>query len=185
MTDVTQRLALRADSTVVTGWAFHAVGNPAAQGSKRHVGHGIMVESSRALRPWRDTVTAAAFTTTNTLTGPVACRMVFTLAKPRSARKTERRPWRKPDLGKLDRAVEDSITAAGGWADDAQVVEYHRLAKVWNGHDDEALPVPGVVVAACEITADGDPAGALREMVRRELSVAWSRRPTTLHEVTR
>ena len=31
-------------------------GVPAPQGSKRHVGHGILVESSKKLRPWRDAV---------------------------------------------------------------------------------------------------------------------------------
>ena len=37
-----------------------AYGQPAPQGSKRHVGKGVMVESSKKLRPWRQDVKAAA-----------------------------------------------------------------------------------------------------------------------------
>ena len=37
-------------------------GTPAPQGSKRHVGHGVMVESSRRVKPWREDVKAAAET---------------------------------------------------------------------------------------------------------------------------
>ena len=47
-------------------------------------------------------------------------------------------------------STEDAITEAGLWADDARVADYHRLAKVWAGFDDDALPVPGVAVAAVE-----------------------------------
>lgn len=39
---------------------FFASGTPAPQGSKRHVGRGIMIESSRKVRPWRAAVVAAA-----------------------------------------------------------------------------------------------------------------------------
>ena len=39
---------------------FEVVGLPAAQGSKRHVGNGVMVESSKALKPWRSAVAEAA-----------------------------------------------------------------------------------------------------------------------------
>ena len=49
-----------------------------------------------------------------------------------------------PDLSKLLRSTEDALTDAGLWADDARVVEYERLAKVYPGEDPEALPVPGV-----------------------------------------
>jgi hypothetical protein len=39
---------------------FEVVGLPAAQGSKRHVGNGVMVETSKNLKPWRAAVAAAA-----------------------------------------------------------------------------------------------------------------------------
>ena len=109
-----------------------------------------MVESSKAVKPWREAVKAAAFGAGPRLDGPLTVRMVFTLARPKSARRADTMPCRHPDLSKLIRATEDAITEAGGWADDARVAEYDRLAKVWPGFDADALPVPGVIVAAAE-----------------------------------
>lgn len=125
-------------------------GSPAPQGSKRHVGKGVMVESSKKLKPWRDDVKNAAemWLTHNDrpapLDAPLVVRMVFTLSKPASAPKTRRRPDRMPDLSKLIRSTEDALTAAGIWRDDARVVEYARAAKVYPGEDPEALDRPGV-----------------------------------------
>ena len=73
--------------------------------------------------------------------------MVFTMARPKSARKVDQIPCKTPDLSKLARSTEDAITDAGLWADDARVAEYARLAKVWTGYDPEALAVPGALVA--------------------------------------
>jgi Holliday junction resolvase RusA-like endonuclease len=87
------------------------------------------------------------------LDGPLAVSMVFTLRKPASAPK-RRRTWpdRTPDLSKLARATEDALTDAGVWADDARVVEYVRLAKVFPGEDRDALHIPGVVVRIWQMT---------------------------------
>lgn len=125
-----------------------AYGRPAPQGSKRHVGRGIMVESSKHVRPWRQCVHAAALAVRNgaaPLDGPLLVRMVFTVAKPKSAPK-RRQTWpdRMPDLSKLCRATEDALTDAGVWADDARVVGYGRLAKVYPNEDPDALEAPGV-----------------------------------------
>ena len=46
----------------MTGLNIEVVGTPAPQGSKRHVGRGIMVESSKLVRPWREAVKHAALT---------------------------------------------------------------------------------------------------------------------------
>jgi len=114
-------------------------GLPAPQGSKRHVGHGIMVESSRAVGPWREAVRAetqrvlaipggAAW-----LAGPVAVEITFRLPRPKGHYGTGKNankirssapifPAGRPDLDKLTRAVLDGLTAGGAWADDAQVV---------------------------------------------------------------
>jgi Holliday junction resolvase RusA-like endonuclease len=131
--------------------AFAAYGTPAPQGSKRHVGHGVMVESSKAVKPWREAVLHAALDALplpwEPLDGPLAVRMVFTVARPKAARKRDVAPCRTPDLSKLARATEDAMTSAGVWADDARAQDYLRLAKVWWGFDDEALPFSGVVVA--------------------------------------
>ena len=130
-----------------------AYGTPAPQGSKRHVGNGVMIESSKKVRPWRQDVKAAAeaWRERNGMPAPLDCpivvRMVFTLPKPSSAPKTKRTyPMRTPDLSKLARSTEDALTDAGVWKDDARVVEYGRLAKVFPGEDPDSLDSPGVVI---------------------------------------
>lgn len=86
--------------------------------------------------------------------GPLVVRMVFTLPKPKSAPK--RRVTyadRKPDLSKLARSTEDALTDAGLIADDALIVEFSRLAKVFPGEDPESLESPGVRIT---IAAKGE-----------------------------
>jgi Holliday junction resolvase RusA-like endonuclease len=111
-----------------------------------------MVEQVAGLKPWRDTITAAAFGAGPCLDGPLAVKMVFTVPRPKSAPKRLHTPSTTPDLSKLARGCEDAITAAGLWADDARVARYDPLAKAWPG-DHGSLPVPGVVVAAVPIDA--------------------------------
>lgn len=140
-------------------------GSPAPQGSKKFVGtftgrdgrtHANLVESSKAVKPWREDVKAAALLVRNgapPLDGPVIVRMVFTMPKPSSAPKTRRTyPMRMPDLSKLARSTEDALTGAGIWADDARVVEYERLAKVYPGEDPEALESIGALIEVRLIT---------------------------------
>jgi crossover junction endodeoxyribonuclease RusA len=109
-------------------------GLPAPQGSKRHVGHGIMVESSRAVGPWREAVRAEAQRAVkHPFVGPVKVEITFGLPRPRShygtgknaGRVRDGAPWYphgRPDLDKLARAVLDGLTAGCSWVDDAQVV---------------------------------------------------------------
>lgn len=134
-------------------------GIPAPQGSKRFVGHakngrGIMVESSAAVKPWREATKTAAveadiklLESGKTLTGgPVEVEMIFTLPKPKSAPKT-RRTWpdRKPDLSKIIRSTEDAITDAGVWDDDARVISL-RARKCYPNEGTDALDRPGAVI---------------------------------------
>lgn len=113
-------------------------GLPATQGSKRHVGGGRMVESSKAVGPWREAVRAETQRQMEIwdqppLTGPVSLAVVFTLPRPRAHYRTGKYagqvldsapiwPGGRPDLDKLARAVLDGLTMGGAWADDAQVV---------------------------------------------------------------
>lgn len=128
-----------------------AYGSPAPQGSKRFVGmsggRGMMVESSKRVKPWREDVKTAAEKIRNgaaPLDGPLLVSMVFTVPKPKSAPKKKRTwPDRKPDLSKLSRSTEDALTDAGIWTDDARIVEYVRLAKVYPNEDRDALEAPG------------------------------------------
>jgi Holliday junction resolvase RusA-like endonuclease len=104
------------------------VGLPAPQGSKRHVGHGVMVESSKNAGPWREAVAsqmvAALGPAWEPLTTPVYLGVEFRLPRPRS-RKRERYVPTSPDLDKLIRSTCDGMTIAGVWKDDALVVEVH------------------------------------------------------------
>lgn len=109
-----------------------------------------MVESSKAVKPWRQAVWVAAHNAVvgkPPLDGPLAVRMVFTMPKPIAAPKTRRSwPSKMPDLSKLARSTEDALTDARVWKDDARVVQYDRLAKVFPGEDPEALPTTGVYI---------------------------------------
>lgn len=135
-------------------------GQPAPQGSKRHVGGGRMIESSKAVKPWREAVKYAARLVIERegikapLDGPLLARVVVTVPKPKSAPK-RRRTWpdRKPDLSKLLRSTEDALTDAGLIADDARLVEFSRLAKVFPGEDPEALESPGCVITVEPVKA--------------------------------
>jgi len=116
---------------------FTVHGTPAPQGSKRHVGHGIMVESSKKVKPWRQDVKYAARqihdAETPRFTGPVEIIVTFRLARPKGHYRTGRNahllrdsapryPHVKPDLDKLLRSTLDGLGESGIWADDAQVV---------------------------------------------------------------
>lgn len=138
---------------------FEVFGTPAPQGSKRHVGNGVMVESSKKVKPWRADVRDAALAVRNgrdLLDGPLIADMVFTFLRPRGHYRTGRnnhllrdgvppQPCVMPDLSKLVRSTEDAITKIL-WTDDARVVEYGRLAKVYVGSDPDALDRPGALI---------------------------------------
>src|SRR5690606_32281586 len=125
----------------------------------------ITQEMSKYVRPWRAEVQRAAQTALLThydqerfpLAGPLAVDVIFTLARPKSHYRTGRnahvlrdsppaRPTGAPDPSKLAPATEDALTEAGVWKDDAAVVEYRRLAKVYPGSDPHALDQPGALI---------------------------------------
>jgi crossover junction endodeoxyribonuclease RusA len=116
---------------------FTVPGKAIPQGSKRHVGHGIMVESSRELGPWRERVALAAHNAmlaagAKPFVGAVAVGLEFVLPRPKSTPKRRTPPAiKRPDLDKLGRAIFDALTGAV-LLDDAQVVDLHahkRLAE--------------------------------------------------------
>lgn len=118
----------------------HVNGTPAPQGSKRHVGGGRMVESSKAVGPWREAIrhetqTAVEAGGATFPTGPVRLDVWFELRRPAAhlntagvARpKAPTFPAVQPDLDKLTRAVADAITQAGALGDDKQIVSLHAF----------------------------------------------------------
>lgn len=135
---------------------IRVIGSPAPQGSKKFVGHhggkGIMVESSKAVEPWRESVAWRAVEARTkmglpapALRGPVTIEMIFTLPKPKSAPKRRTYPDRKPDVDKVARATLDALVQAGTIEDDARVISLWAR-KVYPGEDADALDVPGAVI---------------------------------------
>jgi Holliday junction resolvase RusA-like endonuclease len=132
-------------------------GLPAPQGSKRHVGKGIMVESSAKVKPWREAVKSAALwqapPSVVPNAAPVSVSLVFTLPKPASAPKSRRTwPSKRPDIDKLIRSTLDALTDAGVFRDDAQVVELYA-AKCFPGEGVFSLQIPGVRIVVSAVAA--------------------------------
>jgi Holliday junction resolvase RusA-like endonuclease len=140
-----------------------AHGTAIAQGSKRHVGGGRMVESAKGLKDWRNLITQLAAQERAALDGlrfhhDVHVVLAFYVARPKAHHvagdpsrplkaSAPGRPITKPDLDKTSRAVLDALTAANVWDDDAQVVDL-RASKhyAYPGQD------PGVRISVREVT---------------------------------
>src|SRR5664279_5285650 len=129
-------------------------GQPAPQGSKQGFIRGgkvQLVESSKAVKPWREAVKHAALdvlaaSKTSPLTGPVSVQVAFTIRKPASAPKRRITwPQKKPDLDKLLRSTLDALSDAGMWVDDSQVVEIHST-KLFPEEGVDALRTPGAII---------------------------------------
>jgi Holliday junction resolvase RusA-like endonuclease len=126
------------------------IGTPQPQGSKKFVGmskagRGILVEDNRRNKPWREAVVYAAMESKGRIEGAVMLDIDFTLPRPKSAPKT-RKVWpdKKPDIDKLIRSVNDALSAAGVWEDDARIVSL--IARKLYVGDRDAQPVPGAVI---------------------------------------
>lgn len=109
------------------------IGTPAPQGSKRHVGGGRMVESSKKVKPWRNAIATEAEKHTFGPWPYVGVVVIFRLKRPKSHYRTGRfadqlradapeYPAKYPDLDKLCRSTLDGLKAGRAFGDDAQVV---------------------------------------------------------------
>lgn len=117
-------------------------GRPAPQGSKKSVGNNRFIEASKYLPAWRKAVKEAAIAAVadsgwETLQGAVRLECVFYLERPATIKLSARPlPIKPPDISKLLRAVEDSLTDAGVWGDDSQVI----TAKATKFYADDRAP---------------------------------------------
>lgn len=106
--------------------AFFVPGLPKPQGSKRHVGNGVMIESAN-ISDWRTAVATvarqAALTSAWPLVvgGPVEVVLTFHLQAPKT--RPRELPCVRPDIDKLARAVLDSLTVACVFRDDSRVTD--------------------------------------------------------------
>jgi crossover junction endodeoxyribonuclease RusA len=114
---------------------FFVPGVPRAQGSKRHVGHGVMVEMSKDLGPWRTAIAEYAKKEADgeVFLGDLQLRAVFYFSRPASHYGTGRNAGqlkktapryvgKNPDIDKLVRALGDALTISGAIRDDRYVV---------------------------------------------------------------
>lgn len=116
----------------MTSVSIDVLGVPAPQGSKRHVGRGILVESSTKVGPWREAVVAAAANqgvANRQLDGPLSVDVSFYFPRPKSHYRAngELKPaapyvhFTTPDLDKVLRSTLDALTQAAVITDDARV----------------------------------------------------------------
>ena len=130
---------------------FWVPGVPAPQGSKKHIGRGVLIESSKAVGPWRERIALVAHGAmreagqTGPTTGAALVDLKFVMPRPASAPKTKPvAATKRPDLDKLVRACFDAITNICV-ADDSQVVGLKASKRI-------ALPgeQPGVHITVTE-----------------------------------
>lgn len=141
---------------------INVVGTPAPQGSKRHLGNGVMVESSKRVKPWRQDVKHAAldvlvqraqmghYIPIYDRGAAVVVTVTFYLPRPKGHYRTGKNahllrdaapanPASKPDLDKLLRSTMDALGEAGCWADDSQVVQVNALKAYADGRPPGAI----------------------------------------------
>ncbi len=119
-------MSARATRPGGTAQHFFVRGIPSPQGSKTAFvvnGKAVMREASRNVKDWR---AAVSFVLQDkwqgeVLEGPVDVMVVFYMPKPKSARKHDFWPAKRPDIDKLCRAVLDGMTGIA-FKDDSQVV---------------------------------------------------------------
>ena len=112
--------------------------DPAPQGSKRHVGGGRLIESSKRVKPWRAAVAHEARLAGQQVVGPCAVELVFRFTRPRSHHKAsgELRASaprfcvvKRNDLDKCCRSTLDGLVDGGLLVDDCLVVKLFALKR--------------------------------------------------------
>lgn len=138
--------------------SFVVAGHPEPAGSKKTVpagGRYVVVDANPRSKGWKKVVAATAREAMRqeewqTLECPVWISMVFTVVRPKGHFKKDGTlsaegfrwpaPSKKPDLLKLSRGVEDALTDAGVYKDDALIV-VEQLRKVWGTEESVTVTV--------------------------------------------
>lgn len=126
---------------------------PAPQGSKRHLGNGVMVESCKRVKPWRILVAeAAAASGASLLRGPVSMSAVFLFARPKGhygkrGLKPSAPRWHsvKPDVSKLQRSTEDALSGIL-FEDDARITSATISKRYCVGDE-----LPGAIITIVQL----------------------------------
>lgn len=103
---------------------FFVEGLPSPQGSKKHIGNGRMIESSKTLPAWRKAIKQATqhHHTGEPIDQPVKVTVDFFMPKP--AKPMFDMPATAPDLDKLCRAIGDGLEQGGALRNDSRIVEW-------------------------------------------------------------
>ena len=145
-------------SPACNSFTFTVLGKPAPQGSKRHVGKGVMVESSNRVKPWRQDVRHTAMELLPhdwyaNMDKPITLSCVFVFARPKNHFRAngQLKPsapkhcsGRIGDISKLVRAVEDAMTGIV-YNDDAQIINLNAYRRYAN---DSEQPCAIITVTA-------------------------------------
>ena len=112
--------------------------DPAPQGSKRHVGGGRLIESSKRVKPWRAAVAHEARLAGQQVAGPCAVEIDFRFTRPKGhyRKNGELRAStprfclvKRNDLDKCCRSTLDGLVDGGLLEDDCLVVELFALKR--------------------------------------------------------
>ncbi|WP_297453292.1 RusA family crossover junction endodeoxyribonuclease [uncultured Corynebacterium sp.] len=118
-------------------------GHPATQGSKRHVGNGVMIEMDKKLPAWRQAIKLVCHMKYKgvPIDYPVKVTVVFYLPRPKNPR--FELPATAVDCDKNERALGDGLEQAGVLKNDARIVH-------WDARQEYTTGQPGahVVVTA-------------------------------------
>ena len=133
-------------------------GNPRPQGSKKAFARGktiVLVEANKELPAWREHMTRMLqlkqIEDTQPFTTAVNVALTFWLPRPKSVKRQY--PTGTYDIDKLTRAVLDSITKAGVWRDDSDVVDLTVRKTYADMHE------PGVLISISPFDNDYITAG--------------------------
>ena len=116
-------------------FTFTVLGKPAPQGSKRHIGKGILLEASKRCKPWRQDVRHTALQLLPNgwramMDKPIMVSITFVFARPKGHYRTNGELKAKSpkyctarigDTDKLCRSVLDALSGAV-FLDDSQVI---------------------------------------------------------------